>query len=227
MWSCGVVRHAGAVSYLKSEHEVWHKDGSSDGPWREEVDRALREFDRVLAPGGVLLLLETQGTATPTPQRAGSWLYAHFREAGGLSERTVRTDYLFPNRAVALETLLFFFGRGVARRAEALLRDLPDERAPCIVPECTGMWWRRKLGARAGGGRDTGGGRAAPAPGRGLGLLRVLGVAGAPWCSWRRPSWRPALATALILTVYIVGATVIRSAQWRSSRNLRARVPLR
>lgn len=132
------------LSYLKSEYETWnHADGTSSGPWREEVDNALREFDRVLAPGGVLVVLETQGTATETPQRAGSHLYKHYRTVG-LAERTVRTDYRFSSKHEALSTLLFFFGKGVARRAEVLLADVPEDDVACVVPECTGMWSRRK-----------------------------------------------------------------------------------
>lgn len=65
-----------ALSYLKSEHEEWHRDGSSSGPWRAEVDAALAEWERVLAPGGTLVIFETRGTATATAQRAGSLLYA-------------------------------------------------------------------------------------------------------------------------------------------------------
>ena len=44
------------------------------------------------------------------------------------------------SRRKALETLLFFFGRGVARRAEALLAAVADDGEACDVPECTGMW---------------------------------------------------------------------------------------
>ena len=132
-----------AVSYLKSENEVWHEDGSSSGPWRDEVDAALREMDRVLAPGGTMIILETLGTATVTEQRSGSWLYAHYR-ASGMQQRTVRTDYRFADKKTALATLLFFFGKGVARRAQELLANVADTGEACIVPECTGMWWRHK-----------------------------------------------------------------------------------
>ena len=142
-----------AVSYLKSEHEEWYADGSSGGPWREEVDRAMAEFDRVLAPGGALILLETKGTATASPQRAGSWFYAHLREAHAMHERTIRTDYRFPSRCEALETLLFFFGKGVASRAQSILADVPPSGVSCIVPECTGLWWRHKWAAPAPLGR--------------------------------------------------------------------------
>lgn len=138
-----------AVSYLKSEHEVWYADGSSGGPWREEVNAALAEFDRVLAPGGTLIIFETMGTATEASQRSGSWLYRHFRDEGGFSERSIRTDYRFPSKHGALETLRFFFGKGVATRAEKLLAAVPAEGEECVVPEVTGMWWRRKEGATA------------------------------------------------------------------------------
>ena len=30
---------------VKSENETWYPDGSSGGPWREEVDAALAELD--------------------------------------------------------------------------------------------------------------------------------------------------------------------------------------
>jgi hypothetical protein len=49
-----------------------------------------------------------------------------------------------------MSTLLFFFGKGVVRRAEALLSVGETADAPCIVPECTGLWWRRKPGEAAG-----------------------------------------------------------------------------
>lgn len=131
-----------AVSYLKAEHEVWHADGSSSGPWREEVDAALAEMERLLVPGGVAIILETLGTACATPTRSGSHLYAHFRQRG-FREAVVRTDYRFESRAKALDTLLFFFGKGVAARATALLADVPPD-APCSVPECTLLCWRHK-----------------------------------------------------------------------------------
>ena len=51
-------------SYLKAEGEEWHADGSSSGPWREELDRALAEAERVLRPGGTVVVIETQGTAS-------------------------------------------------------------------------------------------------------------------------------------------------------------------
>ena len=129
-------------SYLKAEHEEWYADGSYGGAWRDEVDAALGELDRALGDGGVAVIFETQGTATAAPRRGGSHLYAHLRDRG-FAESCVRTDYSFSTPAAALETLTFFFGKGVASRAAELLRGAPPDE-PCTVPECTGVWVRRK-----------------------------------------------------------------------------------
>eukprot|EP00967_Tisochrysis_lutea_P017722 scaffold20069_cov32-Tisochrysis_lutea.AAC.1 len=43
----------------------------------------------------------------------------------------------------ALETLLFFFGRGVAMRAEKQLSSV-ESKSECIIAECTGVWKRRR-----------------------------------------------------------------------------------
>ena len=140
---CADVACAGwALSYLKAEHEEWYADGSYGGAWRDEVDAALGELDRALGDGGVAVIFETQGTATAAPRRGGSHLYAHLRDSG-FAESCVRTDYSFSTPAAALETLTFFFGKGVASRAAELLRGAPPDE-PCTVPECTGVWTRRK-----------------------------------------------------------------------------------
>ena len=61
-----------------------------------------------------------------------------------MQEAVVRTDYLFPSKRMALETLRFFFGKGVANRAKTLLAEVVEDGLPCIVPEFTGVWWRSK-----------------------------------------------------------------------------------
>lgn len=141
--SCSDVLVAGwTYSYLKSEGEEWYPDGTAGGAWREELGRALTEAERVLVPGGTVIVLETQGTAAEKSRRTGSWLYAYLREIG-FQETVIRTDYRFPSRETALQALLFFFGRGVATRAKDTL---VEDRATgeCVVAECTGLWWRQK-----------------------------------------------------------------------------------
>ena len=189
-----------AVSYLKSENETWYPDGSSGGPWREEVDAALAELDRIVAPGGTIILFETMGTAVESSQRSGSWLYRHFREQAGFSQRHIRTDYRFPSKRSALSSLSFFFGKGVASRAEKLLAATADEGEPCIVPEVTGMWWRRKEAAAI--------------------TASTSCVPESPQLETVHPqgarSRRSHTAAAALLLVVIVGAA--RLARWRAAR---------
>ena len=106
---------------LKSEHELWHADGSYGGAWREEVNAALEEMERVLSDGGVAVVLETQGTATEVARREGAHLYAHLR-ARGFEHKTIRTDYRFASKREALRTLSFFFGRGASSSPARRLR---------------------------------------------------------------------------------------------------------
>ena len=96
--------------------------------------------------------------------------------------RLVRTDYRFASRAEALDTLLFFFGKGVAARATTLLADEPPD-APCIVPECTLFCWRHKPP------------EAQPAAAKAAGLARRIHG----WLSGRR-------ATARLCAYLAVGA---------------------
>lgn len=195
-----------AVSYLKSEHEVWYADGSSGGPWREEVNAALAELDRILAPGGTLVIFETMGTATEASQRSGSWLYRHFRDECGFSERSIRTDYAFPSKRVALDTLHFFFGKGVATRAERLLSAVPAEGEECIVPEVTGMWWRRKEHAAP---QETTGLAQAPPEDRGHGPPDATPLPRRWWWSWRVWVW---LTPTFTLEKVVVGGIVVACA---------------
>ncbi|KAJ1624234.1 S-adenosyl-L-methionine-dependent methyltransferase [Pavlovales sp. CCMP2436] len=127
-----------ALCYLKAEYEFSDSSGRSWGPWRDELDRALDEIDRVLRPGGVAVILESLGTATETPRRLRSQYYAHLR-LRGFEETWVRTDYKFASQAEAEALCLFFYGGAVSARV--------SECQGCesgLVPECTGVWWRRR-----------------------------------------------------------------------------------
>lgn len=127
------------LCYLKAENETWDASGRSWGPWREEVDAALAEIDRVLRPGGTAIILESLGTATAVPRRLGSQYYAHLRTRG-FEETVVRTDYRFASQGEAEELCMFFFGGVTAARVRTSCSD-------GVVPECTGVWSRRKSGA--------------------------------------------------------------------------------
>ena len=107
--------------------------------WRDEMGKALGEMQRVLRPGGTIILLETLGTGSETPQAPTEGLaelYAWLEGDLGYQSTSIRTDYQFESLAEAEQLTRFFFGD-----------DLADEvvrKKWVILPECTGMWWKWK-----------------------------------------------------------------------------------
>lgn len=105
--------------------------------WRREVRKALTEMNRVLRPGGTIMIIETQGTGFETPNPPAHLVpYYRYLEEKGFSSSWIRTDYLFQSQEEAVELTRFFFGDELAKSMEK--SDIP------ILPECTGIWWRVK-----------------------------------------------------------------------------------
>jgi ubiquinone/menaquinone biosynthesis C-methylase UbiE len=108
------------------------------GNWRDEIGRCLAEMSRTLRPGGTMIILETLGTnqRTPTPPSPGLAVYYQWLEQEqGFQSAWIRTDYQYPTVAEAVASIRFFFG-------EAMADNVARTNSP-IVPECTGLWWRR------------------------------------------------------------------------------------
>lgn len=111
----------------------WYPDA-----WRTHTDAMLAEMRRILRPGGIAILLETMGTGNrqpspPTPELAE--LYRYWQEEHGFDHRWIRTDYQFQSITEGIELVAFFFG-------DDLAQTLKDSQST-ILPECTGIWWRR------------------------------------------------------------------------------------
>ncbi len=105
--------------------------------WQAEIGQAIDEMQRILRPGGTLILIETMGTGTETavPPHAGLAAYYHWLEnALGFRRTTIPTDYQFASVAEAIDLTRFFFG-------EALAETIRQRQHPTL-PEFTGLWWR-------------------------------------------------------------------------------------
>jgi ubiquinone/menaquinone biosynthesis C-methylase UbiE len=114
-----------------------HACGWFPDSWQQEVGNMLNEMQRVLKPGGTMILLETLGTgnaspAPPAPHLAE--LYRWWEATYHLQSTWIRTDYQFRSPEKGANLTRFFFGDELADRilAEKLT----------ILPECTGIWWQ-------------------------------------------------------------------------------------
>jgi ubiquinone/menaquinone biosynthesis C-methylase UbiE len=125
--SADLVVSGWSVSYLS----VWNPQNG-----QFELDNWLTEMKRVLRPGGTIILFESLGTGNEEPVRLEhvestyQWL-----DANGFENRWIRTDYRFESVDEAADLVGFFFGEEMADRIR--------ENRSVILPECTGVWWRR------------------------------------------------------------------------------------
>jgi len=116
-----------SVSYLA----VWNQENGT-----AELDKWLVEMKRILRPGGTIILFESLGTGNETPMRLEhvestyQWLDSH-----GFENKWIRTDYKFESVEEAAELAGFFFGEEMA--------DQIRKKGSVVLPECTGVWWRK------------------------------------------------------------------------------------
>lgn len=113
---------------------VWYGDR-----WREEISLAVCEMLRLLRRGGTGVICEILGTGSTEPAAPTETLaaYYHFLESEmRFSRGTISTDYQFSSLEDAVETIGFFFGSELAARVRT--------KQWVVVPEWTGVWWRRK-----------------------------------------------------------------------------------
>lgn len=103
--------------------------------WKAGLEKALSEVERVLRPGGKLILIESLGTGYKTPHTPPVLVnYIAYLNSHGFKSNWIRTDYCFKDRSEAEDLTTFFFGDDSIPMWET------DEGV--IVPECTGVWWK-------------------------------------------------------------------------------------
>lgn len=108
----------------------------SEAQWLPSLEKALSEVKRILRPEGTLILIESLGTGFETPHTPDVLVeYLDYLNTHGFESTWIRTDYRFKDKAEAQDLTTFFFGE------EPMLMLATTNGV--IVPECTGLWWKK------------------------------------------------------------------------------------
>lgn len=104
--------------------------------WKATIGRAVDEMSRGLNEGGVVVIVETMGTAAtePAPPNAALAEYYAWLESLGFEREVIRTDYRFADVETAGRVLGAFFGDR--------LRDFVKRERSVVVPEYTAVFTR-------------------------------------------------------------------------------------
>ena len=113
---------------------VWKEDG-----WRQPIEMAIHEMRRVLRPEGTAIIIETLGTGHTAPFNPPAQLARYYNLLAhelGFERTWIRSDYEFPSMTDGERLLLLFFGEELAKAFVT--------NGSCVLPECTGLWWRKR-----------------------------------------------------------------------------------
>jgi len=107
--------------------------------WKKDTLTAVGEMERMLRPGGNIIIIETLGTGHTTPVEPTKELsdyYSFLENNLGFTRSWIRTDYKFGSVEDAEKTVRAFFG-------DELGNYMRDNKTT-ILPECTGVWTKIK-----------------------------------------------------------------------------------
>jgi len=125
--SADLVISGWSVAYLA----VWHPE-----TYHDELSAWMNEMQRVLRPGGTIILFESLGTGNDSPLELEHLKeYYPWLAKAGFEKKWIRTDYKFASVDEAEELSRFFFGDE--------LGDKVRQNQWVILPECTGVWWKK------------------------------------------------------------------------------------
>ncbi|MDB4978210.1 MAG: class SAM-dependent methyltransferase [Candidatus Peribacteria bacterium] len=124
---------------LNAVLESWALAGAAlrSESWPDTVQKAVKEMERVVKPGGSIILMETLGTGLEEPSPPNekfAALYESLEKQHGFSHRSIRTDYKFTTAEEKDRLLTFFFDKEML--------DAGVHTDSMIYPECTGVWWK-------------------------------------------------------------------------------------
>lgn len=103
--------------------------------WQAVMGQMVQEMRRVLAPGGIIIIIETMGTGVLTPAPPSAELAEYFtwlEEQWGFARQVIPIDYEFESVGDAAAVMTFFFGEAMGERVRA-----NNWRR---VPEWAGLW---------------------------------------------------------------------------------------
>lgn len=112
-----------------------HFVGWYEQNWRQRVEQVINEMQRVLSPGGTIIILETLGTGSlkPAPPHDGLAQYYDLLEKKfEFNRNEISTDYRFETISQAIEKSEFFFGPDLTEKIQA--------NQWTRIPEWTGIW---------------------------------------------------------------------------------------
>lgn len=127
----------GSADLLTSGWSVCYLASSNHSHWQQALGEVMTEFQRLLRPGGTVLLFETMGTGVTAPEPP-AFLRSYYRELEetyGFCHKVIRFDYSFDSVEEAEELTRLFFG-------EELAEKVVQEQWQ-TVPEFAGIWWKQ------------------------------------------------------------------------------------
>ncbi len=125
-----------SIDLVVSGWSICYLASSNNADWEMNLETILSELQRILKPNGTIIILETMGTGTETPNPPDflTVYYSLLENKYGFDHRWIRADYTFENTAEAVKHTEFFFGTELANKIV--------ENEWTAVPECAGIWWK-------------------------------------------------------------------------------------
>ncbi|WP_019636108.1 class I SAM-dependent methyltransferase [Paenibacillus fonticola] len=125
-----------SVDLVVSGWSICYLASSNHQEWDSNLDKILSELERILKPDGTIIIFETMGTGTETPDPPEflTSYYSLLEQKYGFQHRWVRADYKFASVEEAIEHTEFFFGEELAERIK--------NNRWSTLPECAGVWWK-------------------------------------------------------------------------------------